>query len=221
MFSNVLEIIYQDEYIIAINKPSGMLSIPDGYTIDLPNLQSLLKNEFGPVWTVHRLDKDTSGAILFARSSSVHREMSLLFEHRKVEKNYRAMVHGNEVDAQFVVDQPLRVNGDRRHRTVIDPINGKPAQTDVILLKQFDSTAIIDALPRTGYTHQIRAHLAHHGNPIVNDVLYGGKSSSLPKSIPTDRLMLHALKISFIHPFSGQYTEITAPLSTEFAGFEL
>lgn len=217
----MLEIIFQDEYIIAINKPSGLLSIPDGYTIDLPNLQSLLKKEIGPVWTVHRLDKDTSGAILFALSAPAHREMSCLFEHRKVEKNYRALVHGLKVDNRFLIDQPLRVNGDRRHRTVVDPINGKPAQTEVILQKQLDSTAIIDAFPRTGYTHQIRAHLTYHGIPIVNDALYGGNLSSLPISFPTDRLMLHALKISFIHPFSGQYTEISAPMPSELAGLEI
>ena len=213
----MLEIIYQDEYIIAINKPSGLLSIPDGYTLDLPNLQSLLKKEVGPVWTVHRLDKDTSGAILFAFSAFAKREMSLLYEHRKVENNYRALVHGPKIETRFVIDQPLRVNGDRHHRTVIDPINGKPAQTEVILQKQLDSTAIIDAFPRTGYTHQIRAHLAYHGIPIVNDALYGGISSRKPIPFPTDRLMLHAVKISFIHPFSGQHTEITAPFPPELA----
>lgn len=217
----MFEIIYQDEYLVAVNKPSGLLSIPDGYTPDLPNLLSFLKDEFGSVWTVHRLDKETSGAILFALNAAAHKEMSLLFEHRKVKKNYRALVYGSNVDAQFVIDQPLRVNGDRRHRTVIDPKNGKPAQTEVILQKQHDSTAIIDAFPRTGYTHQIRAHLAYHGIPIVNDVLYGGKSSRLPKPFPPDRLLLHALKISFIHPFSGLRTEITAPLPPEPAGLDI
>jgi len=217
----VLDIIYQDEHIIAINKPSGLLSIPDGYTPDLPNLQSILKDKYGSVWTVHRLDKETSGVILFALSATAHKEMSALFELRKIRKNYRALVFGVNLDSHFIVDYPLRVNGDRRHRTVIDPEKGKPAQTEFVLQKQLDLTAIVDAFPLSGYTHQIRAHLAYHETPIVNDSLYGNRLTSLSPKIPTGRLMLHALKISFLHPFSQIPVDIVAPLPPELSILEV
>lgn len=217
----MLDIIYQDEHLIAINKPSGLLSIPDGYTPDLPNLQSILKNEYGSVWTVHRLDKETSGVILFALSATAHKEMSALFELRKIRKNYRALVFGVTLDSHFIVDLPLRINGDRRHRTVIDPEKGKPAQTEFVLQKQLDLTAIVDAFPLSGYTHQIRTHLASHETPIVNDALYGNRPTSPSILIPTGRLMLHALKISFLHPFSQIPVDIVAPLPPELSILEV
>ncbi len=213
----MVNIIYQDEHIVAINKPSGLLSIPDGYAPYLPNLQSILKDEFGSVWTVHRLDKETSGVILFTLSATAHKEMSALFELRKIKKNYRALVLGVNLDTHFVVDIPLRVNGDRRHRTVIDPVKGKPAQTEFYTQKQLDQTSIIDAFPLSGYTHQIRAHLAYHETPIVNDSLYGNRLTSPPTLNQTGRLMLHAIKISFVHPFTQIPVEIVAPLPPELA----
>lgn len=174
-----------------------------------------------PVWTVHRLDKETSGVILFALSADSHRQFSLLFENRRVAKEYRALVNGVSLDSHFLIDQPLRVNGDRRHRTVIDPINGKPAQTDIQLIKQIELVSVINAFPRTGYTHQIRAHLAYHGSPIINDSLYGEKSSQSINSISTERLLLHARRITIPHPFLKCPIEIIAPLPTELAFLEM
>lgn len=213
--SPLLEVLYLDEYIIAVNKPSGLLSIPDGYDPDLPNLSTILKGEYPQLFTLHRLDKDTSGIILFALNAESHKEFSLLFEYRTIKKTYRALVHASNVNSHFVIDQPLRVNGDRRHRTVINIPNGKPAQTEIHLIKQLENTAILDAFPRTGYTHQIRAHLAHFGMPIVNDPLYCPKLLDNTKFSSKKRLMLHARKISFLHPFSHQMMEINAPFPPE------
>jgi len=124
---NSLHILYQDQYYISIDKPSGLLTIPDGYDRNLPNLKSMLIDEFGSVWTVHRLDKETSGVIIFALSADAHKKLSVEFEERKIIKEYRALITGVLDSKNVNVALPLRVNGDRRHRTVVDQVNGKPS----------------------------------------------------------------------------------------------
>ena len=116
---DALEILYQDPYFIAVEKPSGLLTILDGYDTSLPNLRSLLTSQFGRVWTVHRLDKDTSGIVIFALSADVHRALSVQFESRKVQKEYKAFIQGLLSTETMTIDIPLRVNGDRNHLSLI------------------------------------------------------------------------------------------------------
>jgi tRNA pseudouridine32 synthase / 23S rRNA pseudouridine746 synthase len=153
-------LLYTDETLLVVNKPAGLLSIADGYRPDLPHLARLLQAEFGRVWVVHRLDKDTSGVMLFARDAQTHRELNTQFEQRVVQKEYHAILAGMPEWEQIEIDLPLRVNGDRKHRTVIDHQNGKPARTSARVLERLGLFSLIAAAPHTGYTHQVRAHFA-------------------------------------------------------------
>jgi len=211
-----MELLYCDDQILAINKPAGVLTIPDGYDKILPNLKQLLDIEYGKVWTVHRLDKETSGVVLFALSAAAHKSLSIQFEKREIKKTYLALVHGTPQKEMFVIDEPLKVNGDRSHRTVPDHVNGKKALTNVKIITRFESYTMIEASPETGYTHQIRSHLLSAGYPIVNDSLYGIDSSRTIKESMSGRLMLHAKSICFWHPVLLESLTIEAPTPTAF-----
>lgn len=197
-----MEICYLDQWLIVINKPAGLLSIADGYNLALPHVRTVLEPEFGRCWIVHRLDKDTSGTLLLARSQEIHRALSILFETRMVKKQYRTLVFGVPSESTFSVEAPLRVNADRHHRTRIDIKKGKPASTRFELLETFENHSLLSAMPLTGYTHQIRAHLAFVNHPILGDELYFGLSNiEQIQPVPeVPRLSLHAYSLEFIHP---------------------
>lgn len=212
-----MEFLYRDDQIIAVNKPAGLLTIPDGYIKDQPNLKNLLESHFQKVMTVHRLDKETSGVLLFALTAEAHRDLSIQFETRKVLKNYLALASGVLSDEPMEIDVPLRVNGDRKHRTIASTDMGKPAITKIEVLSQYEFYTLLRVVPKTGYIHQIRAHLSYIGHPIVNDRLYG--RTKLPTTCPfqSDRLMLHAFNINFLHPTSHESMIIEAPTPCEFS----
>lgn len=208
-----MEVLYSDSSFLVINKAAGLLSIQDGYNPDAPHVRTIIEPEFGKCWIVHRLDKETSGAMLLARSIESHRELSILFENRLVSKEYRCVVLGIPSTKHFTIDAPLRINGDRSHRTVVDYKKGKNSQTEIDINGTYLKFAYISAKPRTGYTHQIRAHLSHIGHPIIGDVLYWHSSSGKNNvdTLPIKRLALHSYSISFIHPFSSSLFSISAP----------
>ena len=200
-------IIYIDNSIIAINKPSGLRTIPDGYDNNIENLQSLLKIEFPESMTVHRLDKETSGVIIFARNKEAHRNLNLQFEKRLIQKKYWAITHNIPDWVNFTATFPLLVNGDRQHRTIINQ-SGKLAET-LFLRHKFDQhkcLSLLEAIPHTGYTHQIRTHLSFLGFSILGDHLYTKDLSSaqLELNFSVHRMMLHAASIEFIHPDTNQ-----------------
>lgn len=224
---------YIDTHLLVVNKPAGLRTIPDGYQKDLPNLHHLLMEYYGRLWVVHRLDRETSGAILFARNAETHRLLNLQFQNRQIKKAYHLLAFGPPSTTPFEINYPLRVNGDRAHRTVIEFRHGKPAITLVNLVQSLkDGILLIEAQPITGYTHQIRAHLSAAGYWLLHDNLYfpwNRRPDSpdahpvLPQeylhkcdALPIHRLALHCRKIEFIHPIFLRPIGITAPYPDDF-----
>lgn len=205
-------IVYADDFIIAVNKPAGMLTVPGGYSPDSPDLRAVLEPAWGPLWIVHRLDKDTSGLVLLARSAESHRQLNLQFDQRLISKEYRAIVYGSPKWNSFHLEQPLKVDGDRSHRTICSS-QGKTACTDFEVLHRFPCFSYLAIFPHTGLTHQIRAHLAYLSIPIIQDELYGNKYILQDDINLIARMALHAIQIQFTHPHTQELSILSAPLA--------
>lgn len=218
-------VLYADNDIVVLNKRSGLLIAADRYDIDAPRLDVAAEKEFGKLFAVHRIDKDTSGAIIYARNADAHRNLSMQFENRQVEKTYHCLINGRPLWQTLHVDLALSPDGDSRHRTVPNKRFGKPAVTDFRVLGVCGPYTWIEAKPKTGRTHQIRVHLAESGFCIVCDPLYSGnqkpvKLSDIKKKWHGDeyeeqpllsRLALHAYQITITHPVTGERMTFTAP----------
>jgi RluA family pseudouridine synthase len=213
-------VIYEDEFILVINKPSGLLTIPDGYSPEIPCLKNLLSSQFGTVFTVHRLDKDTSGILIFARTLDAHKTLNYQFENKIVKKEYRAIAISRQIDWQeLTCTLPLRVNGDRSHRTIVDQINGKPAGTIFRHLASFEDSHFLSVILLSGYTHQIRSHAAAIAMPLLSDPLYHHKSIPRNVQIRADiiqRVALHAFSLCFEHPILKEKMVFTAEIPPDF-----
>ena len=164
-------IIYENNNLIAINKPAGMLSIPDRKQSE-PSLKDLLIKQFGTIYTVHRLDKETSGAIVFAKGEEAHKELSRLFESRDVAKYYNGLVHGVPYPAEGTIDEPIAEHFSKNGKMMVSA-KGKSSITDYETLESFGIFSWMKFQIHTGRTHQIRVHMQHLGNSVVCDDLYG------------------------------------------------
>jgi RluA family pseudouridine synthase len=212
MIDQTPTILYADANLLVIDKPSGVLSIPDGYDHAVPYLGRLLEPSYGRLWIVHRLDKGTSGVMVFARNPEVHSELNKQFAEHQVVKKYRAIISGIPDWNEKVADTPLRANVGRRNRTAVDIAKGKHALTEFRVLEQFPGYVLIEAKPETGRTHQIRAHLYDLGFSILSDTLYGFEEIS-----PfIGRLALHACELTFWHPTTGEMVTFGAPYPQDF-----
>lgn len=194
-----MNVIYQDEHILVIDKPAGLPVLPDGWEKDAPYLVKMLEEEFGKTWIVHRLDKVTSGVMVFARTAEAHRALNIQFEDHEADKVYHAIVEGepkwNEKTAKF----PLRADVGKKHRTVVNDKNGKPSETRFRILKRYQGAALVEAMPMTGRTHQVRVHASALGHPLLGDILYGASETDL-----TTRPALHAYSLTVSHPATGE-----------------
>ncbi|MBE7535822.1 MAG: RluA family pseudouridine synthase [Anaerolineales bacterium] len=207
-----MQIIHVDEHILVLNKPAGIPVLPDGWEKDSPYLVKLLEDEYGKIFVVHRLDKITSGVMVFARDAESHRALNMQFENHEVEKIYHAIVEGNPKWEEKVARHPLRVNVGHKHRTAVDDRNGKPSETRFRLIKQYQTAALIEATPKTGRTHQVRVHARALGHTLVGDILYGAAES---KAIA--RPALHALTLTFAHPVMQERLTFKAEYPPDFA----
>jgi len=202
-------VIYEDENFVAINKPSGMLTIPDREgNISLKNY---LQQTYGDIFTVHRLDRDTSGIVVFARNEHTHKQLSLLFEGRDIEKYYLGLVHGKLQEPSGTIEEGIMEHPMKKGMMVVNK-KGKASVTDYKVLESFSAYSWLQFQIHTGRTHQIRVHMKHLGHPIVCDESYGdGKPvfiSSIKKkynlSIKEEnerpilaRLALHSWQLKF------------------------
>lgn len=211
-----ISVLYSDDAILVVDKPAGLLSVPDRWDPDAPVASAELAKDWGRLFVVHRLDKDTSGVLLYARSAEAHKALSAAFEERSVKKAYRALVRGAPAWEETSCELPLKPDGDRLHRTVIDAHRGKPSVTFFTVVARYRDCALVEAKPATGRTHQIRVHLSALGHPCLCDPLYGdgeplllSKLKKRWKGDPYDerpllsRSALHALSAEFAHPVTG------------------
>ena len=207
-----MEILYLDEALIVLNKPAGLPVLPDGWDQGAPYLVKLLEAEFGKIWIVHRLDKVTSGVMVFARTAEAHRALNMQFERHEAHKVYHAIVEGTPKWTEKTTRFPLRVNVGHKHRTVVDDRGGKPSETRFKLLKQYQAAAWVEASPMTGRTHQIRVHAQALGHPLLGDVLYGASTTAV-----IARPALHAHTLTFAHPMTNEQLMFTAEHPQDFA----
>ena len=204
-----LDVIYRDQYLLAVSKPSGLLSVPGRGVDKTDSMATRVQAEYADALVAHRLDRDTSGLLVFPRGAKMHRQISMMFEAREMQKSYVAVVLGKLDREQGEIDLPLIVDWPNRPRHIVDTVNGKPSQTRYQVLSydaKTDSSRV--ALePLTGRTHQLRVHMQALGHPILGDTLYGGNAD---RSHP--RLLLHAHTLDFKHPVSGETLNLQAPL---------
>lgn len=223
MLQHSLQVILENDDFIAINKPANMLSIPDRKQSE-PSLKDMLKQQFGDIYTVHRLDKGTSGVIVFAKHSDAHKQLSQLFEGREVEKYYAGLVHGKVIKESGSVDAPIMEHPAKNGKMVIHA-KGKPSLTDYDVVERFRLYTWMKFQIHTGRTHQIRIHMQQLGHSIVCDEYYGTadpillsnlkKKFNLAKSEDAERplmgrLALHSQLLKF--DLNGEHFELEAEL---------
>ena len=221
------DVIFENEDFIAINKPAGLLSIPDREGKD-PSLKIWLKEKYGSIFTVHRIDRGTSGLILFAKNETTHKFLSQSFEGRIVEKIYLGIVNGTLIDKKGSVDIPIM---EHPHKMGVMVINkkGKSSLTDYEVLEEFGPYSLVQFQIHTGRTHQIRVHMQYLGHPVVCDELYGNatpifissfkRNYKLSKSEDDERpilqrLGLHASRLQFKDAEGKEY-KFEAPLQKD------
>ncbi len=215
-----MEILHIDSAIIVLNKPAGLPVLPDGWEKDAPYLVRMLEEQYGSgssssgqgIWIVHRLDKVTSGVMVFARTAEAHRDLSMQFEKHNAGKIYHAVLVGVPAWDEKMAKHPLRVNVGHKHRTAVDLRDGKPSETTFKILERYAAHSLIEAQIMTGRTHQIRAHAYALGYPLLGDTLY-----SAPKTDVIARPALHAYTLTLLNPENGQRSTFTAPYPPDFS----
>ena len=213
-----LDIVYEDEYLLVINKPSGMVVHPGCgnrnhtlvnalmYHSKLSNLDNIRPG------IVHRIDAYTSGLLMVAKDDKTHRELALELKSNKAKRKYLALVHGVIVEDTATIDAPIGRDIKNRKKMCVTSANSKDAVTHIKVLERYKDTTFIECSLETGRTHQIRVHLSYINHPIVNDSVYGYK-----KQInPTFGQMLHAYTLGFTHPVTHKYLEFKVDPPKEF-----
>ena len=219
-----LDIVYEDEHLLVVNKPKGMVvhPAPGNYSGTLVNAlmfhcgQNLsgINGEIRP-GIVHRIDKDTSGLLAVAKSDAAHNGLSAQISSHSFTREYLAVAYGNIREDERAVDAPIGRHKTDRKRMCVTQLNSRNAVTHITVLERFKGFTFIKCRLETGRTHQIRVHLAYIGHPIAGDPVYG------PSKVITslNGQCLHAARLGFVHPISGEYMEFTADPPKVFADF--
>ena len=201
-----LEILHEDSHIVVVNKPSGLLSVPGRGAHLADCLLTRVQAAFPDALLVHRLDRDTSGVMVFALTPHAQRNISMQFEKRSTKKTYIARVFGQLQPKTGTVDLPLIVDWPNRPLQKVCHETGKPAITDWRVLKQTDSETLVRLTPKTGRSHQLRVHMLALGHPILGDPLYATDAA-----LAHPRLMLHSEELRLLHPDGGRGMVFKAP----------
>ncbi len=227
-----LDRLYEDDDLIIVNKPASVLSIADRFNANLPSVRSIVQQELGqPLFVVHRIDRETSGVIAFAKNEATHKYMSGLFERHEIGKFYAGLVHGRPQPEMDRIDAPIAEHPFVKGKMIIARKGGKDSVTDYRVVESWPLFSLMQWQIHTGRTHQIRVHMQSIGHPIVCDELYGDGKPFLLSSIKRkyklakdaeaerpllNRLALHAYRLTFAGPAG---TEITAeaPLPKDIA----
>jgi 23S rRNA pseudouridine1911/1915/1917 synthase len=221
-----LELLHVDDDFVIVNKPAGMV-VHAGAGHSSGTLVNALLHRLGKLSSaggalrpgiVHRLDRDTSGAMVVARNDKAHENLSEQFRSRNVRKIYAALVHGKMPRDSGSITLPISRDSHRRTRMTARATKGRHARTDWRAIARLDRFTLVEATLHTGRTHQIRAHFAAIGHPVVGDTLYGAPRevrAGARKFPPLARNFLHAARIGFAHPSSGTWVEVRAPLPVE------
>ncbi|MEI7963995.1 MAG: RluA family pseudouridine synthase [Chitinophagaceae bacterium] len=228
MQKNSPEIIFENDDFLAVNKPAGLLTIPDR-TQSEKSLKDILIEKYGAIYTVHRLDKDTSGLVIFAKNEATHKYFSQLFEERKIEKYYLGIMHGTPTPPSGIIDAPISEHPVHKGLMTVHR-NGKPSSTGYEVLEANKYFSLVSFHLHTGRTHQIRVHAKNIGHPLACDDLYGDGKPVLLSSVKKkyklskhdeaerpiiSRLALHSYKLIFTDA-SGQAHELIAPMPKSF-----
>ena len=220
-----LDVVYEDAYLIVVNKPAGLAVHPGpghaGHTLvnallahcpDLPGIGGVQRPGI-----VHRLDKDTSGLIVAAKDEHTHNGLATQLKNREVKKTYLALVEGKLEPKEALIDAPIGRDPNNRQRMMVRGAGGREAQTAFRVREYLDGYTLVEASPITGRTHQIRVHFASIGHPIVGDAVYGkhGLSRVEGSSKLAARQFLHAWRLAFRHPLDGRELSFEAPLAPD------
>ncbi len=206
-----LDIVYEDDYLMVVNKPSGMVVHPanGNYNHTLVNALmyhsnklSSINGDFRP-GIVHRIDADTSGLLLVAKSDSVHNDLAKQISEKSVTRKYVCLVHGVILEDSATIDAPIGRDKNDRKKMSVTSENSKDAVTNIRVLERYKDSTLIECSLETGRTHQIRVHMAYIGHPVVNDPVYG----HLKLDDKDFGQMLHAKEIGFVHPISGEFLD--------------
>jgi 23S rRNA pseudouridine1911/1915/1917 synthase len=217
-----LSVVFEDDEVLVIDKPAGMVvhPAPGNWSGTLVNALKgrggalAQGSEEGREGIVHRLDKETSGLLLVAKTDRAHRAMGMALQARQITRRYAALAWGHVAADRLTIERPIaRDPRDRKRMAVVS--TGRPARTDLTRLARFDSTDLLRAHLHTGRTHQIRVHLASIGHPVVGDDTYGGGGGRKLVALPPRRHFLHAAWLIFKHPVSGQLIDVRSPLPEE------
>lgn len=216
-----LDILYEDDYLMVVNKPKNMVVHPSAGHMEGTLVNAILAhcgdhlsgiNGVLRPGIVHRIDKDTTGALLVCKEDSAHRDLAEQLKEHSIKRRYRAIVQGNLKEDEGTVEGPIGRHPADRKKMAINYKNGKEAITHYRVLERFGRYTYIECRLETGRTHQIRVHMASIGHPLLGDTVYG--SAKNPWKLQGQ--VLHAMVLGFIHPVTGEYMEFEAPLPDYF-----
>ena len=228
MAKNNLQVVFENDDFVALNKPAGLLTIPDREQSE-KSLKEILQDKYGTIFTVHRLDKDTSGLVIFAKNETTHKYLSKLFEERKIEKFYLGIVLGSPENKTGSIDAPITEHLQHKGTMTVHR-NGKPSLTSYEVKESNKNYSLVSFQLHTGRTHQIRVHAKHIGHPLACDTLYGDGKPILLSTIKKkfrlskhddeerpmiNRLALHSYKLIFDNT-AGERMELIAEMPKEF-----